>query len=98
MELTTAVESHAACAGPFVLLEAALIDELLGSDVTGREEDGGGDALGEQRASREPCLIPGDEAFSDAKLGDIKKFCWRSSPAEHCEYLLSEGWREAEAE
>lgn len=68
MELTTAVEGHAACAGPFVLLEAALIDELLGGDVTGREEDGGGDALREQRTSRESCLIPRDEVFSDAIL------------------------------
>lgn len=91
MELTTTVEGHAACAGPFVLLEAALIDELLGGDVTGREEDSSGDALGEQRASRESCLIPRDEVFSDPMLGNIKKICWRSSPAEHCGCLLSEG-------
>lgn len=41
-----------------MLLEAPLLDELLGRDVAGREEDGGGHALGKERASGESAVVP----------------------------------------
>lgn len=57
--LTSAVEGHAASAGKVVLLEAAAVDELLGGNVAGGEEDGCGDALGEQGARGEAAVVPG---------------------------------------
>lgn len=40
-------------------LDTALLDGLLGDDVAGREEDRGGDALGEEGARRQASLVPG---------------------------------------
>lgn len=57
-ERTSAVEGHAAGSSEFVVLEAFLLDELLGHGITGCEEDGGGDALGEQWARGQLSLVP----------------------------------------
>lgn len=53
-----AVEGHAAGAGEVVALGAALLDGLLGDDVAGGEEDGGGDALREEGARGQAGLVP----------------------------------------
>lgn len=41
-----------------MLLETALVDELLGGNVTGGEEHGGGDALSEEGARGEAAVVP----------------------------------------
>jgi hypothetical protein len=41
-----------------VVLEAFLLNELLGHGIAGREEDCGGDALGEQWARGQLSLVP----------------------------------------
>lgn len=57
-EDATAVQSHTTGSGEFVVGEALLLDELLGHGVAGREEDGGGDRLGEQRPRGQLGLVP----------------------------------------
>lgn len=56
--LTTTVEGHAASAGDIVLLDALLIDGLLGDDIAGAEEDRRGDGLGEEGPGGQPGLVP----------------------------------------
>ena len=56
---TSAVEDHATGAGKVMLVEALLLYHLLGGNVTYSEEDGGGDALGQQRTRCESSLVPG---------------------------------------
>lgn len=58
-ELTSAVEDHAAGAGQVMLLQALLVDGLLGDDVAGAEEDGRGDDLGQQGPLDQLGLVPG---------------------------------------
>lgn len=41
-----------------MLLEALLLNELLGGNVTGGKEHSGGDALGEQGARGEAAVVP----------------------------------------
>lgn len=63
--LTSAVEGHARGAGELVLLDALLLDGLLGDDVARGEEDGGGDALGEQGPGGQAGLVPLMSGVSD---------------------------------
>lgn len=56
--LTSAVEDHAAGAGQVMLLQALLVDGLLGDDVAGAEEDGRGDDLGQQGPLEQLGLVP----------------------------------------
>lgn len=58
LELTSTVEDHAAGPGQVVLLKALLVDGLLGNDVAGAEEDGGGDGLGEEGPLDQLGLVP----------------------------------------
>lgn len=55
---TTTVEEHATGAGILVLVDALLLDGLLGGDVADCEQYGGGDALRQKRARRELALVP----------------------------------------
>jgi hypothetical protein len=41
-----------------MLLNALLLDELLSRDITSSKEHRRGDALGEQRASGQPGIVP----------------------------------------
>ena len=59
-EHAAAVEDHAAGAGEVMVLEALLLDELLGHGVAGREEDARGDGLGEDWARGQLGLVPVD--------------------------------------
>lgn len=56
--LTSAVEDHATSSGSIVLLNTLLLDGLLGDDITGAEEHGRRDDLGEQRPAGELGLVP----------------------------------------
>ena len=57
-EHAAAVEDHAAGAGEVMVLEALLLDQLLGHGVASREEDAGGDRLGKDRARGQLGLVP----------------------------------------
>lgn len=57
-KLTAAVEGHAARPRRVVLLDALLVDGLLGDDVAGAEEHGGGDGLREEGPAGQPGLVP----------------------------------------
>jgi hypothetical protein len=57
-ELTSAVEGHPAGPGKLMLLDALLLNELLGHDIANAKEYRCGHGLGEQRARRQPCLVP----------------------------------------
>ena len=57
-EDAAAVEDHAASASEVVVLDALLLDQLLGHGVASREEDAGGDGLGEDRARGQLGLVP----------------------------------------
>jgi len=56
---TTAVQSHAARPIEVVLVDADFLDGLLGEHVTGCEEQGGCDCLGEERLAGELSSVPG---------------------------------------
>lgn len=58
-EHTAAVEGHASRAGEIVLLNALLVDQLLGCDVADRKQERRGHGLREERPRREPGLVPG---------------------------------------
>lgn len=55
---TSTIQRHAACSCPLLILNAFLFNSLLGHGVTGREEDGGRDRLGEERARSQLGLVP----------------------------------------
>lgn len=57
-EDAAAVEGHAGGAGEVVALQAIAFDSLLCERVAGREEDGGGDGLCENRARGQFGLVP----------------------------------------
>lgn len=57
-KLTSAVEGHAASSDHVMLLKTSLLNELLGCDVAGGEENSSGDALGQQRASGKFGAVP----------------------------------------
>lgn len=85
--LTSAVENHAAGAGEVMLLQALLVDGLLGDDVAGAEEDSRGDDLGQQGPLDQLSLVPGVKGrvlastFCALRLsGSV-----RLSPSEHLE-------------
>ncbi len=59
MELTTAVQEHAARTGDVMPLDALLLDQLLRRDVARGEEHGRRDALRQQRPRGQLALIPG---------------------------------------
>ena len=61
---TSAVEDHAAGAGQVMLLQALLVDGLLGDDVAGAEEDGRGDDLCQQGPLGQLGLVPEGEGVS----------------------------------
>lgn len=50
--LTSSVEGHPARPGKLVFLDALLLNELLGHDITDAKEHRGRHSLGEQRACR----------------------------------------------
>lgn len=64
-EDAAAVEDHAAGACEVVVLDAPLLDELLGHGVAGREEDACGDRLGEDGARGQLRLVPVEASISD---------------------------------
>lgn len=55
---TSTVQCHSSSPGQLVVLETLLFNELLGHSIAGREEDCGGDALGEQWARGQLSLVP----------------------------------------
>lgn len=57
-EHAAAVEDHATGTGEVVVLDALLLDQLLGHAVAGREEDACGDGLGKDRARGQLGLVP----------------------------------------
>lgn len=61
VELTSTVQRHAARPGKIVLLDALLVNGLLGNDVAGAEEHAGGDSLGEEGPSGQSSLVPAEE-------------------------------------
>lgn len=63
-KLTSAIEDHATGAGQVMLLQALLIDGLLGDDVAGSEEDGRGDDLCQQGPTGQLGLVPGVQSIS----------------------------------
>jgi len=75
------VEGHAAGATELVVGEAFALDELLGHGVAGREEDGGGDGLGEERARGQLGLVPA-WARSLANVSSVHGTA-RDLPAQH---------------
>lgn len=62
--LTATVQRHAAGTRDLVVLPALLLNKLLGHCITGREEHGSRDALGEDRARGQLCLIPRSKGVS----------------------------------
>lgn len=62
------VEDHAAGTGEVMVLESLLFDELLGHGVAGREEDAGGDRLGEDRARGQFGLVPISASVSEVRV------------------------------
>jgi hypothetical protein len=68
-EHAAAVEDHAAGTGEVVVLEALLLDELLGHGVAGREEDACGDGLGKDWARGQLGLVPVDALVGDRRNG-----------------------------
>lgn len=62
--LTSTVEDHATGPGRIVLLDALLLDGLLGDDITGAKEHSRCDHLGEQRPAVELGLVPVNGEFS----------------------------------
>ena len=58
--LTPAKEGHATRPGKFMILDPDLLNQLLGHDIAGTEEDRGGDALGEDRACCQLGSVPID--------------------------------------
>lgn len=57
-EDAAAVEGHTGSAGEVVALDAIALNSLLSERVASREENGGGDGLGEQRARGQFGLVP----------------------------------------
>jgi hypothetical protein len=78
-EHATAVEDHAAGAAEVVVLEALLVDELLSHGVAGREEDAGGDGLGEDWARGQLGLVPVDALVGGTRREDVEQCI----PAQH---------------
>lgn len=84
-KLASAIEDHAAGAGQVMLVQALLVDGLLGDDVAGAEEDGRGDDLGQQGPLDQLGLVPGgfkglafESALRQGGQGEV-----RFSPSEH---------------
>ena len=67
-EDAAAVEDHAASASEVVVLDALLLDQLLGHAITSREEDAGGDRLGEDRARGQLGLVPIRATVSEVRI------------------------------
>ena len=78
-EHATAVEDHAAGAGEVMVLEALLLDQLLGHGVAGREEDASGDGLGEDWARGQLGLVPVDALVGGMGSEDVEQCI----PAQH---------------
>lgn len=55
---TSTVQCHSSSPGQLVVLEAFFLNELLCHGIAGREEDCGGDALGEQWTRGQLSLVP----------------------------------------
>ena len=70
-EDAAAVEDHAASAGEVVVLDALLLDQLLGHGVASREEDAGGDGLSEDRARGQLGLVPIGATVSEARMRGV---------------------------
>ena len=62
------VEDHATGTREVVVLEALLLDQLLGHGVASREEDAGGDRLGEDGARGQLGLVPIGATVSEALI------------------------------
>lgn len=71
--LTAAVEGHAAGTGQVMLLDASLLNELLGSDVAGREEHGRRHALSEQRTGGKSAIVPAVKSEVCEVANDIEE-------------------------
>lgn len=67
-EDAAAVEDHAASTCEVMILDALLLDQLLGHGVASREEDAGGDRLGKDRARGQLGLVPVGVTVSEARI------------------------------
>jgi hypothetical protein len=67
-EDTATVEDHAASTREVVVLEALLLDQLLGHGIASREEDAGGDGLGKDRARGQLGLVPVGHIVSGVRI------------------------------